>query len=273
MKKRPLKFVKMTGAGNDFLIFNNLEGDLEGINRSQLALKACRRNYGVGADGLVVLEKSQVGHIKWDFFNADGGSAEMCGNAARCVVRYGVENLDLPNKFQLETVSGLVSGEIVSRAMVKVQMPKPKIIEKDISLQIGKTEIPIRLIDTGVPHAVFETNDWEGEFLEDMGSTLRNSPAFSKYGGANGTFFEILEKGVVQSATFERGVEGITLACGTGAVAAALSAVIDGESSPVEVRVPGGTLVVETDSDFSFATLTGEARYICTGELNEEVML
>jgi diaminopimelate epimerase len=270
-----LHFTKMTGAGNDFLIFDAREGFPE-IDRALLAKSLCRRSFSIGADGVVFIEKTKQPHVnfKWDFYNADGSSAEMCGNAARCVARFAYENNICDRSASFETVAGVVHTRVLQSGVVEVDMPYPEILQRDIELPVGEhIKIKVDYVMAGVPHAVKLNDDWDPEYLDDMGAYLRKSPAFMKTKGANATFYEPMEGSVIQAATFERGVEAVTLACGTGAVAAAFVAALNGMKSPIEVRVPGGVLHVDIDQKAKRACLAGEARFICEGEVKPEALL
>ena len=270
------RFTKMTGAGNDFLIFDALKNPFPKVDRSLFAQSLCRRSLSIGADGVVFLEPSadSKNAFKWDFYNADGSSAEFCGNAARCVARFAFENKHAAREMTFETSAGDVTAEILATNQVRIQMPKPEIIEKTLTIPVGEhIKIEVMHLNTGVPHVVKVNDDWDQEYLFDMGSYLRNHDLFKKSGGVNATFYEVIGPSKIHSVTFERGVENVTLACGTGAVAAALSALSGGMVSPVEVLVPGGTLFVEMDSNTSSVFLVGEARFICDGHLKSEALL
>jgi diaminopimelate epimerase len=231
----------------------------------------------VGADGVVFIENSSTPGVdfKWDFYNADGSEAEMCGNASRCVARYALQRGIGTSPLNFETKAGVITARILDGLQVEVELPAPKILERDIDVVVGEhIKIKVDLINSGVPHAVRESEDWEDEYLDDMGRYLRNLPHFQKYGGANATFYEVKGANEILSATFERGVEGITMACGTGAVAAATAAILKEQAkSPVMVHVPGGTLIVSYSVGDAFAMLSGEARFVCEGHIFAEALL
>src|ERR1017187_3919252 len=219
-----LRFTKMTGTGNDFLIFDARDKSFPKFDRALFAKSICRRTMSVGADGVVFIEKTKTPHVqfKWDFYNADGSAAEMCGNAARCVARYALEHEIADRGAAFETKAGTIKTKVRASGFVEVSMTPPKVNEAMENIDIQDYGVIKGLyIDTGVPHFVVETSNWDPEFLSTMGSLLRHHARFTKTNGPNATFFEVLGPSKIQSATFERGVEGITLACGTGAVAAA----------------------------------------------------
>lgn len=270
-----LHFTKMTGTGNDFLIFDAREKTFPKFDRSLLAQSLCRRSFSVGADGLVFIEKAKTpaAAFKWDFYNADGSSAEMCGNAARCVARYALEQNIADKSATFETLAGLVKTRVHSSGVVEVDMPKPEVFERELDIKKDDCLLRVAYMNTGVPHAVVVNDDWSEENLLELGKYLRHHAAFKNTNGANVTFYEVKGASQIHAATYERGVENVTLACGTGAVAAAVAAVIGGEKSPLEVQVPGGTLFVELGSNLDHATLAGEARFICDGEIRPEALL
>ncbi len=273
-----MRFTKMTGAGNDFIIIDARENFFPTLDRVSFAIKVCHRHFGIGADGLFFIEApaNKENDFKWDFYNADGSVAEMCGNGSRCVARYAFDNKIAGREMKFETIAGIVSASLSGQnddSTVEVQMTKPKMMFKSLDVPVGEhIKVQVGYWDTGVPHVVKQTDDWSNEYLNEMGEYLRNHDFFKKTNGANATFFEIIDKSKVQAATYERGVEGVTLACGTGAVAAAAQAVVMGEASPIEVMMPGGLLCVTFGDNFSWAKLKGPAEYVCSGELHPEIL-
>lgn len=168
---------------------------------------------------------------------------------------------------KFETLAGIVSA-VVGAKTVEVEMPTPKIIFKSVDVPTELNEkINVTYLNVGVPHVVKKNSDWSQEYLDDVGEFLRNHAFFKKTNGANATFYEVLAESEIQAATYERGVEAITLACGTGAVAAAISAVLGGEKSPITVHMPGGVLKVTLSENLDQAKLSGPAEYICKGQV------
>ncbi len=265
-----IEFTKMTGTGNDFVIFDSRVSKIPQDDMSTFVRRVCDRHFGVGADGVVILSDptNKKASLKWTFYNSDGETAEMCGNAARCIVRYASEKLNPKEKtWVIETEAGLVEGKLLQKTVVEIKMTTPKIIDENFKVNLGGVNITVLKIDTGVPHAVIKIDDWSADYLEEMGSTLR------KLTKANVTFWEDVSSEQIQSATFERGVEAVTLACGTGAVAAGIAAVKQGKQSPVEIIVPGGTLYVNVSADLKDVSLSGEARFVSEGFLSQEVLV
>jgi len=271
-----VRFTKMTGTGNDFLIFDARETGFPKFDRPLFVKSICRRSFSVGADGVVFIEKPKGPQttFKWDFYNADGSFAEMCGNASRCVARYAFENGFAGREVSFETSAGVIEAKVLTSGIVEVEMPPSVLLEKKAEIPLGEhLKISVLYINTGVPHVVKEEDDWGDEYLHDMGRHLRSHEKFKKTNGTNVTFYEKVEGSIIHSATYERGVEAVTPACGTGAVAAAFAAALSGVPSPIEVRVPGGTLHVDLDLETMCAVLAGEARFICEGRILPEALL
>src|SRR3989338_1801983 len=215
MKKIP--FVKMAGAGNDFII---MEGG-GGLDYADLAKKACHRQMGIGADGVLILDKSKSSDFRMRIINADGSEAEMCGNGARCMAAYVADKHVSANRlFSMETLAGQILAE-ANGATARVRLSDPKDYRAGIVLKVGGQVLHASYIDTGVPHAVVFVDGLSEVDVDSLGRLVRNHNAF-KPRGANVNFVEQNRKDMVTVRTYERGVEGETLACGTGAVAGAL---------------------------------------------------
>lgn len=211
-----IKFAKMVAAGNDFVIAENLKGNL-----SKLAKEICQRKTGIGADGLLVLEKSRRADYKVRIFNPDGSEAEMCGNGSRCVALYIAQNKKPKKKhFILETLAGLIEAK-VEEDNAFINMGVPQDIKLEVALNLQDGQIGVSSINTGVPHAVvFPPRLREGEVVS-LGREIRYHPKFAPR-GTNVDFVEPVRKDLIRVRTYERGVENETLACGTGSVAAAI---------------------------------------------------
>lgn len=268
-----ISFVKMTGTGNDFIILDATKIKLK--DRVEFAVRICERHFGVGADGVIFLEPPSTKDVDltWDFYNADGSQAEMCGNGARCSALFAHENLALPRELVIGTLAGPVKAKVL-KSGVEVQMTPPKLFFKSVKVKKSLDEVyEIGFWNTGVPHAVMEIRNWDRNTMLETGGYIRHHEFFKKYGGTNVTFYEIKGESLVLAATFERGVEDLTLACGTGAVAAAAQAKLMGQVSPVTIQMPGGKLKVTLEEDFSSAKLFGGANYIYRGELEPNMMM
>lgn len=238
-----MKFTKMHGAGNDFVIINTLEEEADLSDIPRLAKTLCSRRTGIGADGLMLAARAEGdADFKLLFYNSDGSLGEMCGNGARCIARYGFEH-GLAGKTQrIETTAGLVTGERISKTLYRIRLNDPSIIDLDRG---GCAYV--ELGDPGIPHAVLIKDDWDTvseDELRSLGKQLRYSPAFPK--GANVSFVRLTGRDEIKAVTYERGVEDFTLACGTGCgsivTALTLMGLVSGEN--VKVSMPGGELFV-----------------------------
>ena len=212
-----IAFTKMVGAGNDFIVIDAAPG----LNYKKLATKACDRTEGIGADGLLILDKSAKADYKMRIINRDGSEAEMCGNGARCMAAYVADKHVSANRlFSIETLAGQILAE-ASGTTARVRLSDPKDYRAGIVLKVGGQVVHASYIDTGVPHAVVFVDGLSEVDVNSLGRLVRNHNAF-KPRGANVNFVEQNRKDMVTVRTYERGVEGETLACGTGAVAGAL---------------------------------------------------
>jgi diaminopimelate epimerase len=266
-------FDKMSGSGNDFIIIDNRRGLVPEDLLPKLIVKGCRRRLSVGADGLILIEKSQTKDFKWRFFNADGSVAEMCGNGARCAARFAWQHGIAGEKMTFETVAGIVEAEIIDDR-VKLQMTKPGPLMPPRQLVLSSGVVTAWSVNTGVPHAVVEVQDLQAVDVYGMGREIRHHEAFSP-AGTNANFIQVLKDGVVGIRTYERGVEDETLACGTGAVAAAIvMAIAKDFPQPVRMRPQGGGLLtVHLEGDgksVQSAFLEGDARLIYSGTLQPD---
>ncbi|MFH1640516.1 MAG: diaminopimelate epimerase [Candidatus Omnitrophota bacterium] len=225
-----IDFTKMVASGNDFVI---IEARPQSIVHSpqSLAKRICDRKYGVGADGLLVLEKSKVADIRMRIFNADGSEAEMCGNGARCVALYLSRNhqVTLPVRqagrspgHQIETKAGIVSFK-VNKNDVSIKLTEPKNIKLDLPIKVNNHTLKVNFIDTGVPHTVIFVEGLDKIDVGGLGRKIRYHKAFVPR-GTNVDFVELIDTSSIRIRTYERGVEDETLSCGTGIVAAALIA-------------------------------------------------
>jgi diaminopimelate epimerase len=269
--KKVMEFYKMTGGGNDFILIDNREGRIDVAALRPSISQICRRKLSVGADGLIVLEKSDKAHFRWHFFNADGSEAEMCGNGGRCAARLAHHLGMAPADLSFETAAGIIQAQ-VKGTVVKLTLPPPTDIRLGIALPIGEEEIRVDFINTGVPHTViFAPNLKEADVVE-LGRQIRHHQAFQP-AGTNVNFIQV-EDSTIEIRTYERGVEDETLACGTGAVAAAISAGLRGlATSPFTVIPRSGealTIYYEGEQKIREVSLEGEVRMIYHGWLEEE---
>jgi diaminopimelate epimerase len=279
--KQKIHFYKMTGAGNDFIFIDNRNDLVDADRCGDFVRAACRRKLSVGADGVVLIENDPEVDFKWRFFNSDASEAEMCGNAARCAVRFAyLTGIVHKPKVVFRTLPGMIQGEILDPG-VKVQMTDPHSLEPDLHLEGDGHAFVFDFIDTGVPHAVcFFNNESELKAVDVAcrGKTFRFHPHFQP-AGANINFACVLNAHQMIVRTYERGVEGETLACGTGVTASVLTAAVrDRVASPVEVRTQGGqslTIHFERNANnnkFKRVFMEGEARVVYEADLWTETL-
>lgn len=219
MTKQQINFIKVVGSGNDFVLIDVTHSRREAGNYRALAKKMCDRKFGVGADGLLVLEKSKIADIRMRIFNADGSEAEMCGNGARCSAYFYSKHLNAA-EIKIQTKAGLITAQKKGKN-VKIRFTEPSDMTTGIPIKIGDRTIKVNFINTGVPHAVVFVEGLEKIDVHDLGRQIRYHPQFAPK-GANVNFVEVAEDASIKVRTYERGVEDETLACGTGSVASAL---------------------------------------------------
>lgn len=266
-----LHFTKMNGAGNDFVMLDNRAGSLV-LTDAQIA-RLCDRHRGVGADGLLLVEKAAgQADFRMRYYNADGREAEMCGNGARCFARF-VDKLSPVESgtVSFETPAGLVSAKLRGDE-VSLAMSQPGAFADGVELEAAGEKLAVYSINTGVPHAVVLVDDLDGTDVHKLGAALRHHHHFQPR-GTNVNFVCQLGPQNLSIRTYERGVEAETLACGTGVVASALTvAALTGAESPVRVLVKGGdTLSVDflrSGEGFSHVVLTGPADFVFEGEIS-----
>ena len=207
-----LSFTKIVGSGNDFVIIDCRKTLIRGL--SVLARKICDRKYGIGADGLLVLERSRKADVRMRIFNADGSEAEMCGNGARCLAYYLGKS-----HTSLDTRAGTIKTE-VKDGVIKIKLTAPKNIKLDIPVRLNRA-LKVNFINTGVPHTVIFVQGLNNIDVSNLGRALRFHKKFAP-SGTNVNFVEVVNNNTIRVRTYERGVEDETLACGTGSVASAL---------------------------------------------------
>ena len=275
-----MKFWKMNGAGNDFLVLNNLTGELPRESFPMIARVLCERHLSIGADGLMVVEAPTMGgDYKMLFFNADGSMGEMCGNGARCICRYGYEN-GLAGQVQtVETTAGTVTGRRITDRLYKLRLNDPTTITLNHPVEAEGVEYTcayVELGDPGLPHVVIpyaNLKEADEKELRQLGRALRWNPAFPK--GANVNFYEITGEDELFERTFERGVEDFTYACGTGTGSVVAVLTLQGKVSGqgVRVKMTGGELIIDVERRGSRITglyLTGPTNIVCKGEVTDE---
>ncbi len=269
-----LHFYKMNGAGNDFIVVDNRDLAIELDGKTIEAL--CDRHRGIGADGLLAVEPAQGGaDFRFRYYNADGGEAEMCGNGARCFGRFTAHLGDeMMERVTFETIAGVLAAEMVG-GDVRIAMSDPVGLVMDCGAAVEGLEGAVHFVNTGVPHAVVFVDDaeaFEALDVDAIGRALRRHERFAP-AGTNVNFARVIAPGHIAIRTYERGVEGETLACGTGMVACAIiHHKLTGAASPVKVEVAGGDtleigFVAAADGGFGGVTLTGPADFVFEGDI------
>ncbi len=264
-----LRFTKMNGAGNDFILIDNRAGDIR-LDRSQIA-RLCDRHRGIGADGVLLLEKpSNRADFRMRYFNADGGEAEMCGNGARCFARFANKIAGAQKKISFETPAGVIVADLVND-LVTLKMTEPTDMRINMKLPVADENKTVHFINSGVPHVVIPVSRVDDVDVRREGSAVRYHKMFSP-NGANVNFIEKRGPNKIAVRTYERGVEDETLACGTGVVASALIfAIIEKANGSITVIARGGDELQvgfeKNDNQFCNVTLTGPAEFVFEGSI------
>ncbi|MFC1709189.1 diaminopimelate epimerase [Candidatus Omnitrophota bacterium] len=272
-----ISITKLVASGNDFILLD-LRRRMKRLNLKKIAIQLCQRKLGIGADGLLVLEKSRRANVKMRIFNADGSEAEMCGNGARCVVYFlktlAPKGLGL---LKIDTQAGMLKAQVL-KGDIKINMTDPKGLKLNSILRLKKHALRFNFINTGVPHTVILCEGIEKIDVHSLGRLIRFHKKF-KPAGTNVNFVEPVGLNKIKIRTYERGVEEETLACGTGSVAAAIVVALKlknlglikkaGKISCEVSTVSGETLKVYFEifkNKVVNVWLQGKARIICKGE-------
>ena len=275
-----MKFTKMQGLGNDYVYVNCFEEKIE--NPSEVAIKVSNRNFGVGSDGLIMINPSKVADFEMEMYNADGSRGEMCGNGIRCVGKY-VYDYGLTDKtsISVETLGGIkyldFTVEDGKVKLVKVDMGSPELIAKNIpivaddekvidaSIIVDGQEYRMTGVSMGNPHTVVYIDDVQGLEIEKIGPKFENHERFPKR--INTEFARVIDRHTVEMRVWERG-SGETLACGTGACAVAVASILNGfTEDKVTVKLLGGDLQIEWDREENKVYMTGPAEVSFEGEI------
>lgn len=276
-----MRFYKINGAGNDFIVINNIEENIPSEKFPILAKTLCTRRMSIGADGLMVVEKSDVADFRMDFYNCDGSIGEMCGNGARCICRYAFAVGLSGEKQTVETCSGIIHGDRLTEQLYRIEMTKPTHINVLCEINSLGKRIQCSYIELGnppLPHAVVympNVNSVSDGELFDLGRAIRENKAFPN--GANVNFYDITGEDEVYIRTFERGVEDFTYACGSGTCSTALALYLKGElkSGRLIADMRGGRLeaeVLQTGDEYSLY-LTGPTNIVARGEVLDEELI
>jgi diaminopimelate epimerase len=265
-----LRFTKMNGAGNDCVMIDNRAGNLQ-LAPEQIS-RICDRHRGVGADGVLVLERPANGaNFRMRYYNADGGEAEMCGNGARCFARYASHVAGPVEKLSFETPAGVI-GAALQGELVCLQMSEPKDVRLGIKVRLSDKTLEGHFLNSGVPHVVIPVDDLENADVSGIGAAVRRHELFAPK-GANVNFLKRRGDRQISIRTYERGVESETLACGTGVVASALVfAAVERVAGPIAVLVKGGNELtvdfVKDGEQFKNVRLTGPADFVFEGTID-----
>lgn len=277
-----MEFCKMNGAGNDFIIINNMSGEIPESKWPEIARVVCERHMSVGADGLMVVERPDGNaDFKMLFYNSDGSMGEMCGNGARCICRYGYEHGLAGETQTIETTAGIVTGERIDKLHYRIRLNNPSIVKLDMPITIGDTTYNcsyVELGEPGIPHVVVEIPALEicpPHKLFNLGRSLRYHPAFPK--GTNVNFYEIIGSDLIYERTYERGVEDFTYACGTGTGSAITVLTLKGLVSGDHVRaqMKGGELIIDAEKEngqIKNLYLTGPTNMVLNGILTDDAL-
>jgi diaminopimelate epimerase len=265
-----IAFTKMNGAGNDFVVIDNRSREIR-LRPDQIA-RLCDRHRGVGADGVILLTPCSSGDADWawDFYNNDGSSAEMCGNGARCFARYVRRLTGIEKDFRFKTRAGVISARFKGeKVTVNLTAPRDLRLRERILLSTGETEV--HSVDTGVPHAVVFVPDADKAMVQGLGAEIRFHRHFAPR-GANVNFVQVRGPGAIRVRTYERGVEGETLACGTGVTASALiAAELHNFKSPIQVQVQSGEMLEVSfegkGGQLANIALSGPAEFVFEGRM------
>ncbi len=266
----------MHGIGNDYVYINCFEFSISTIDLSDLARKISHRRFGVGGDGLILINPSSKADIQMKILNSDGSEAEMCGNAIRCVAGYAFRNKMVHRRnFNIETLAGIIGIEILEDNLIRVDMGTPILDPRTIPVNINRQTIINHPISTpnyngqftavsmGNPHAVYFVNDVSSLDLELIGPDLENHPYFPNR--INSEFIDIISRSEINFRVWERGA-GETWACGTGAAAALIAGKLHGLlDNKVLIHLKGGDLILETTDSMNRVWKTGPYSLVSTG--------
>lgn len=273
-----LNFSKMQGCGNDYIYFNCFKQEIK--NPAELSIKLSNRHYGIGGDGIILICPSKIADAKMRIFNSDGSEAKMCGNGIRCVGKYLYDNRIVKSEIiKIETLSGIKTLQILKTknnvTNLKVNMGKAELNPKNIPVKIDKEKVinesvllgnkhyNINCISIGNPHCVFFCDDLENLDIENEGPLFENSPLFPDR--VNVEFIKLTDKNTIEMRVWERG-SGETMACGTGACAAAVAIVENGyceKGKDIKVKLKGGNLLINYTDEAVY--MTGNAEKIYEG--------
>jgi len=268
-----IEFTKASGAGNDFVLINNMNGQVTG-DRAKLANALCSRNSGIGADGLILIERSDQADFLMTYYNADGSYGGMCGNGGRCVARFAHILGLFPAEMLFDALDHVYRAQVKGDA-VGLHMKDPVDLKENLDFTLSSGRFEGHSIDTGSPHLVLFVDEISKVDVASLGVNLRRHEQFQP-AGTNVNFVEVIGPKSLEIRTYERGVEAETLACGTGAVASAIiSSLIKETQPPVTVRVRSGEALIidflRTGKQFTKVVLEGSAHMVFSGSLQYDL--
>ena len=264
----PLSFYKMEASGNDFVVVDNRKQAIK--DPIAFAKRVCTPHTAVGADGVLLLEKSRKADFKMRIVNSDGSEAEACGNGFRCIALFAKEKLGYPSRFKFESLAGVIEAR-VSGKKVCVELVKPTGLKRNIEIQVLGHRLHYSFINTGVPHAVIFVEGLPKIDVENLGRAIRYHKDFQPR-GTNVNFVEVKNQKEIHVRTYERGVENETLACGTGSTASAILSSLAGYTKPpIRVKTSGGEILIidfkRAGDKITQTTLEGDVRFVYEGKL------
>ena len=265
----------MAGGGNDFVILDNRTARIG--DATELTRRICTRRLSVGADGLILIEASARATFKMRYLNADGSRADFCANGTRCAARFALMNVIAPRRMTIETDAGVIGAEVSEGGFVTLALPSPQNFRAQRPLVVGSQTIRGSSLLVGVPHYVlFLRDDLWSQDIEPLGRALRRHPDLQPH-GANVNFVVVRDPHAIEVRTYERGVEGETLSCGSGVVASVTTSALFGKvTSPVSVLTRSGITLevsfVRDGAELLDLHLKGDARLIYRAQLTPETL-
>lgn len=269
-----IEFTKMSGAGNDFVLVDNRSNAIS--DRSASARILCDRRWGVGADGLLLVERSEKADYKMMYYNADGSYGGMCGNGGRCVARYAIVKGIANREHSFEALDHVYHVAVQNDA-IRLSMKDPMDFRLNMRLSVLRKRLTVHYVDTGSPHVVVPAKGLTRKGLNfvdvaGLGKMIRFHRSFVPK-GTNVNFIEVVDKSTLKMRTYERGVEAETLACGTGSIASAVVAALVWDLKPPIKIIPASSVPLSVDfvregSRVTNVSLTGPATIVFTGALD-----
>src|SRR2546430_2507158 len=274
-KQDPLTFSKMAGGGNDFVIIDNRSGRIG--DAAELTRRICTPHLSVGADGLILIENTARATFRMRYLNADGSLADFCANGTRCAARFALMNVIAPRRMTIETGAGITGAEVSDGGLVTLSLQPPHSFRAERPLRVGDRIIRGSFITVGVPHyVVFLRDELWSQDIVPLGRAIRNHPELQP-AGANVNFVVVRGPNETEVRTYERGVEGETLSCGSGVVASSAVSALFGKVKPPVSGLTRSGITLEVSfardgNDVRDVGLRGDARLIYRAAFNPEAI-